>query len=385
MINGRRNESHGNSQWVVLIAVASLVGCLLAGWYNPVALFKSWLAAAMLAWSISIGSLALMLTYCLTGGHWGRAVWPWLVVTTRLMSLVALLFVPWGFGISTIYPWANSDLLTQYENTQNRQWLFQTNFFIGRTALYFFIWLALSCLVAGWPWSRMPACSRKIWGGQAVAGLGLIAILLTVTWAGIDWVMSFDPFFTSTLFGALIGVGAMLATVSALVAARAAMPQVAASSDAQATSDLSNLLLTFLMMWAYFSFAHLLIMWTGDLPIEAGFYAARRGGVWIGIVPALALLGFFVPFFCLFSRNFKRSPPKVAVVALGLLAVRQIELWWMVMPAAGETELKSGLHWSIVPSTVLVVVIYGSMLRLAALRLAAHRGTSRTVAAGGQQ
>ena len=190
------------------------------------------------------------------------------------MPLVALLFVPWLFGIDLIYPWANSDILTQYENTENRQWFYQTPFYIWRTIFYFAVWTTLAWLCVG---VRPPQLSGKtldwppsrVAGGQPVAGLGIIAVLLTITWAGFDWVMSFDPFFGSTLFGALLGMGGMLAAMSAVVAAVCFWPPLHdASLDDKTIGDLSSLLLAFLMLWAYFSFAHLLIMWTGNLPLE---------------------------------------------------------------------------------------------------------------------
>ncbi|MEO8270697.1 MAG: hypothetical protein ABI557_13320, partial [Aureliella sp.] len=125
-----------NNTWTrslfVVLAIA-LLGSAVAWWSAPQQFFMAWLAACMFPWSISVGSLTLMLIACLTGGRWGMAVWPWLAINARLMPLVALLFIPWMFGISIIYPWANSDILTQFENTENRQWLFQVPFTIGRT------------------------------------------------------------------------------------------------------------------------------------------------------------------------------------------------------------------------------------------------------------
>lgn len=363
---------------LLLLAIA-LMGSAAAWCFAPQAFFMAWLAACMLPWSISVGSLTLMLIVCLTGGRWGMAAWPWLAINARLIPLVALLFVPWMFGISIIYPWANSDILTQFENTENRQWLFQVPFTIGRTVFYFAVWTGLAWFATGGASIKQlvadlaqsfdkpsakgevvtsPAAGRS----TAVAGLGLIAILMTVTWAGIDWVMSFDPFFTSTLFGALIGMGAMLAAMSAAVAAVCFWnPLQAASVDDKAIADLSNLLLTFLMLWAYFSFAHFLIMWSGDLPEEAAFYVARKSGLWGWIAPVLSIGGFIVPFLCLFSRNFKRDPKKVGILAVGLLVVRVVELWWMVLPAArGSNE--TGLHWATLPATVAVVAVYALAL-----------------------
>ncbi len=354
---------------VLLIALALCV----VGWVqSPEAFFVGYLAAVMLPWSISIGSLTFMIIYSLTGGKWAEAAWPWLTMNARLMPLVAVLFVPVLVGAAEIYPWANSDVLQQFENTANRQWYFQLPFFIGRSVFYFVIWCGLSWLVTRSgtrqefrhtpDWSTDLATSAtKL--NQGVAGLSLIAILLTVTWAGMDWVMSFDPFFASTLFGALIGIGAMLAGMSAAVGGVSF--QLACSGDRnldayptdKARGDLSSLLLAFLMLWAYFSFAHFLIMWSGDLPIEAAFYVARNEGLWKYVTPVMSLFGFVIPFLCLLSYDFKRTPKLVGSLAIALLVVRQIELCWMVLPVTSGSEF-SGMHWGLLPTIVLLSGLY---------------------------
>ncbi len=155
MIDPQQRESAtGLNRRILILAIVAVAGCAIAGWSAPQPFFKAWLAAAMLPWSVSLGSLTLLLIVCLTGGRWGQAAWPWLAMNARLMPLVALLFVPWLFGIHTIYPWANSDILGQFEHTENRQWFFQVPFFVGRTVFYFLVWSVLGCMVAGWPWSR---------------------------------------------------------------------------------------------------------------------------------------------------------------------------------------------------------------------------------------
>lgn len=377
------------------LAIMAALACLIAWSLAPEEFFTAYLAAVMLPWSVSVGSLALLLMFILTGGKWGRAAWPWLVMNARLMPLVGILFIPILFGIDDIYPWANSDILTQFDRTENRQWFYQTPFFVGRTMCYFVIWSALAWMTrtvvvdrdppgapyagesspgessSGTPSSGDPSrrlrCSvyaeplrgeGTIVGGQAVAGWGAIAVLLTITWAGIDWVMSFDPFFGSTLFGALIGMGGMLSAISATVAAVCFWtPLRECATDGKTAGDLGSLLLAFLMLWAYFSFAQFLIMWMGDLPRESHFYAIRSVGVWGWISPLLCVIGFAVPFLCLLSHDFKRTPRKVGTLAIGLLFVRMIELWWMVLPADGQSAGNT-VTWSIIPATIAVVACY---------------------------
>lgn len=347
----------GWKQTIVLLL--ALVLCIVAWVQSPRVFFVSYLTAVLLPWSVSIGSLALMLIYSLTGGKWAQAAWPVLTINAKLMPLVAILFIPVLIGASEIYPWANSDVLTQFENTGHRQWYFEMPFFVIRTMAYFALWIGLSVLAGKNP-------IRPI--NQGLAGLGLIAILLSVTWAAMDWVMSFDPFFASTLFGALIGIGAMLAGMSAAVMGVCFGPQAqrrttgvekneSGEIEDKPLADLSSLLLAFLMLWAYLSFGHFLIMWTGNLPIEAAFYVARNEGVWKWLTPVMSLLGFVVPFLCLLSYDFKRTPLYVGGLAVALLVVRQIELCWMVLPVTQGSEY-AGFHWCLLPTIILLSGLY---------------------------
>lgn len=354
--------------WLWAGAVLGVVLCIPAGIFWPRELMTAYLAASMWAWSLSCGSLAFLMIFTLTGGKWGEEAWPWMALLARLMPLVGLLCVPWLCRVQLIYPWADPHLFDGLEHVSHRIWLYLIPFYIGRTVCYFIIWSGLTWLATGSLWhssiskrAELPAESRMT-GGEAAAGLGLVAILLTVTWAGFDWVMSLDPFFSSTLFGALIGIGAMMSAIAALVAAVCLLPVQPGSPtpvDYEKTlGDLSNLLLAFVMLWAYFSFAHYLIMWEGNQPIEANFYATRIQGFWGWLGPGLAVAGFIIPFLCLLNYDFKRTPRKVGCLAFFLLAVRMLELDWFIMPTSGESAL-SWSTWSILPASLAVVSIYG--------------------------
>ena len=363
------------SSRLIIVTVLAFMVCILAWSLAAKQFFLAYLAAVLLPWSVSVGSIALILIFSLTGGKWGRAAWPWLALNARLMPLVAILFVPMLFGIANIYPWANSDVLQQFDHTENRQWFYQVPFFVGRSVFYFVVWSVLawlSGLALRGRFQMHPTAERGGTLPQPIAGLGLIALLLTVTFAAMDWVMSFDPFFGSTLFGALLGIGAMLSAMSSVVAAICFWkPLRDCSIDDKTISDLAGLLLAFLMLWAYFSFAHFLIMWMGNLPLESRFYAVRSVGVWGWIAPLLAVGGFVIPFLCLLSYRFKRTPRMIGTLALGLLFVRIVELWWMVLPADGEAS-GANVRWEVLPATVVVVACY-----LAGLSWLAQRATER--------
>lgn len=304
-----------------------------------------------------------MLISSLTGGRWARAAWPWLSIQVRLIPITAVTFVPYLCGMSRLYPWADKTYLTMFEHTENRQWLYQLPFVVGRSVVYWIVWTVIAMLVTGAFWKRSRAVDEGVIGGQCVAGISLVVLALSVTWAAIDWIMSFDPFFVSTLFGLLIGVGVMLSGISAAVAAvcfwRTLLPW---TDEQKALGDLSNLLLAILMLWAYLSFSQFLIMWSGDLPIEAAYYQARKIGIWKWVTPIVSVIGFVVPFLCLLSHDFKRSPGKIGSLAVTLIAFRQIELWWMIYPGLSN-DVSRGLVLTTLPTWLAVVGLYAIGVR----------------------
>lgn len=322
------------NRYLVLLAIVSVGLCCL-GWYlSSESFFIAYLAGVLLPWSISIGSLTWLLIAELTGGRWIQLARPWLLAYSKLMPLVAVLFLPWVLGTGSMYPWADEDFFAPFENTSHRDWYYQTPFLIGRTAGYFVLWMFLAWLIQG----------TEVRGGQAAAGLGLIAILLSVTWASMDWMMSFDPFFASSLFGVWVGGGAMLAGLAAaMVGVCSQLPGPGDSASRQGLADLASLLLASLMLWAYFSFSQFLIIWNANLPGEAQYYILRSRGLWAIITPAISLLGFVVPFLFLLSYRFKRSRRWIGNLAGVLLGVRAIELAWIVLPASDGEATRSRL------------------------------------------
>lgn len=300
---------------------------------DPETFFPGYLVAVIWVWSLSLGGLALALMFHLTGGRWGEAGRPWFDVAARSMPLVALLFLPLAFGLHHIYPWTQHNFFVGMDRVEHRRWYYTVDFFLLRSAVYFAVWIVLGLWIAGLPGSRFRG--RRVAGGQGAAGLGAVALLLTVTWAAIDWLMSLSPLFTSTLFGGLIGGGAMLSGMAFVVLGVAWGPGATAiqqGQDLKPLADLSNLLLAMLMLWAYFSFSQMLLMWSGNLPEEAKWYLERSTGGWQALPIVLAVGGFAVPMAALISSRFKRSPEWLGLLAIWLILVRWVEVDWFILP-----------------------------------------------------
>jgi len=324
-------------QIALLVGVAFLALLLVGAFFNRTQFFHSYLIGLVFWTGVALGSLALLMLQHLTGGGWGLVIRRVLEAATRTIPLLLVLFVPLILGMSRIYPWMHHEemaktaaLMSKAEHYLNR------NFFLGRLALYFAIWLVLTYFLNKWSREQDRTAERHFRRRMKIlSGPGLVLFVLTTTFASIDWVMSLDPEWSSTMFGflfvaswALSAMAFVIATLS-LLASREPLSGVVAPSHFH---DLGKLLLALVMLWAYFAFSQFLIIWSGNLPEETTWYLHRTRGGWGGIALAVIVLHFALPFLLLLSRDFKRNAHKLAILAAFLLVMRLVDLFWMIEP-----------------------------------------------------
>lgn len=259
----------------------------------------------LFALSVALGGAALLHLHALTGGRWGRAARPVWESAAAALPALALLFLPVLILRGTLYAWGD----------KGGGWL-SPWFFTARSVFYLLSFCAL-----GWS-----ARARRAEG--PLAGLALVAYFLTATFASVDWLMSLEPRWPSTVYGLTFIAGQGVAALAA--AAVFARP---GEEDVRAGHDLGNLMLAFTMLWAYCAFSQYLVIWSGDLPNEIGWYAARTRGAWGAAAVLLAALQFGAPFFLLLWRGVKRGTAALAAVGGLLLAGRLLELCWLTFPA----------------------------------------------------
>ncbi|MGH7127807.1 MAG: hypothetical protein ACREIV_04520, partial [Planctomycetaceae bacterium] len=249
----------------------------------------------------------------------------------------ALLWIPIGVGLEEIYVWAAEDYFAGLEHAHHRELWYDRTFFLLRAAGYFICWIGmgLATIAVGRPTADAGAARRRArWA--ALNGLGIVLLGLTVTLASFDWVMSLDPLWHSTAIGAIVFVGAGLAGLASAAAGvgfllvRPRGPEV---EPPQILGDLGNLLLAFIMLWAYLAFSQFLIIWSGNLPYEVRWYVDRSEGGWRWLGALLMLLHFALPFVLLLSRDVKRHPFRLAVLATAVLLIHVLEWFWTVAPA----------------------------------------------------
>ena len=343
-------ESVGRLQQTALVVgVLGLLGSI-AGWIvRPEDFYRGYLVAFLLVLGLSLGSLGLLMLQHLTGGHWGILIRRPLEAATRVLYLAPLLFIPIIFGMKYLYSTHQVDGETRigwlnppppgHDGALSplQQWYLTHTGFLIRAVIYFMLWLGLMLLFNAM--SRQQDVNRddralrarlKFW-----AGPGIILYIFGMTFAAIDWSMSLSPHWASTIYGFLFVAGQAISAMSMMIIVVVMVSRAEPFShfvQKRHLHDLGKLLFAFNMLWAYFGFSQLLIIWAGNQPEEISFFKSRLYGGW-GVVAVMVLvLHFFIPFFALLSRDVKRNQAVLPRIAMWMIAMRILDVFWLTRP-----------------------------------------------------
>ena len=286
--------------------------------------------------------------------------------------LMAALFVPILLGLHSIYSWSHD--ISKIENDKVRKlfehksvWLNPTAFTI-RTAIYFAIWIGLMFFLRKWSHrqdSTPDPNDAHTWlqKAQNLSGPGFVIYGLAVTFAGIDWVMSLDAEWFSTIFGLLTIAGQGMLSIAFLIAICFLLSKyepMAHVLKPKHFHDLGKLQLATVMVWAYFSFSQLLIIWAGNLPEEIPWYLRRfqPNTPWRYIGIALILLQFALPFLLLLSRDLKKRARQLIFVASLLICMRLVDLIWIIAPELSRVAHPGGGQTDSPPVNLAMYAVY---------------------------
>jgi hypothetical protein len=331
------------------LLIVGVVFALISAWLwfsQPEKFYPAYLLAFMDWLGVALGSMAIIMIRHLTGGGWGVVIRRVQGAAMRTLPFLAVLFIPLLIAVAQhkMYPWAMP--LESVSDDHIREHLAKHSFitadylnfhgFLIRAIIYFAIWNLLSFLLT--KWSRegdSPAARDNSERFQRLSGPGLILYAFTISFATIDWVMSLDPTWISTIFGLIILIGELLSAMAFAVFVERILVDYKPMSEMlkpDFVHDHGKWMLTFIMVWAYFSFSQWLIIWAGNLPNEITFYLKRIDNGWGWVALCLAFLGFAGPFALLLSRPFKRNIRKLVWLAIWILFIRWIDLFWIIEP-----------------------------------------------------
>jgi hypothetical protein len=333
------------SQRSLIIGIVFAVIAVVLAFLRPDEFYRAYLLGFMCWLGVALGSMAILMIRHLTGGGWGTVIRRILGAAMRTLPLLAVLFIPMIIAVAQhrVYPWAMplesiQDLHIREHLEKHsfiRSYLNFSGFFI-RAIFYFAIWNVLSFLLSMWSKQTdrvdAPDNSQRF---KAVAGPGLILYGFTISFAAIDWIMSLDPTWISTIFGLIILIGEVLSAMCFAVVVERILFEYKPMSELLKPNfvhDHGKWMLTFIMVWAYFSFSQWLIIWAGNLPSEITFYLKRINNGWGFVALSLVFFHFAFPFATLLSRPFKRNIRKLVWVAVLLLLMCYVDLFWIIEP-----------------------------------------------------
>ncbi len=332
------------------LGAIALVLAVFGGMRSPGAFYQSYLMSFLFVLGLTLGSLGLVMLQHLTAGHWGVIIRRPLESATRTLPLIAIFFVPIAlFGMKYLYAaWLDPEAL-QKEPLSAFQLKYLTHSgYLMRAVIYFAVWLTLMFVFNIWSKQQDTnrddrALRRRL---KMLAGPGIILYVFAMSFAAIDWVMSLSPHWASTIYGFLFVAGQLISSMAFMIAVVVLLSRAqpfAGILQPRHLHDLGKLLLAFVMLWAYFDFSQLLIIWSGNLPEEISFYRTRLYGEWGVVAVIVVVFHFFVPFFLLLSQDVKRNAKVLPKIAMWLILMRLVDLFWMTRPEFTSSAVPTSL------------------------------------------
>ena len=310
--------------------------------------FRSYLVAFMFWGGLAFGSFGLVALNHIAGGRWGIVIRRICEAAIRTLPLVVVLFLPILVGMHDLYEWSVPEHIAHDEILQFKAaWYLNPTFFVVRAVIYFTILIGFGQLMLRFSLEQDATGNPQTVRSLQMVGRGAIVLYaLTMTFASVDWMMSIEPHWSSTIYGLLVIGGQVLSAFAFAIAILTLLVEhdpIAQVANAERFHDLGKMLLAFVMIYAYFAFSQFLIIWSANIPEETPWYLKRITGGWIVLAIALPLFHFFLPFFVLLSRKLKKNPRRLIIVALLMLFMRLADLYWMIAPAFSPGKFV--LHW----------------------------------------
>ena len=302
---------------------------------------------------IPLGCTAILMMHHLTGGWWGYPIRRLLEAGSRTFGVMLLLFIPILLGMKQIYPWADSpgDMAGDPNFHFKLEYL-NPRFFMLRVVIYFVILLGLAHFLNKWSREQDetgdPLLAKYL---EGMSGPGLILWGLAISFSMIDWVMSLEPHWFSTIYGMIFMIVSALTAMSFVIVVLrrlAGDDRIKDKITPGQYNDLGNLMLAFTMLWAYLSFSQFLIIWAGNIKDEIPWYMSRAFGGWAKVAVVLIVLHFALPFLLLLQRNIKRRVHRLSMVAGMMIVLSMVDVYWLVVPAYEKDGPRLGsLFWDV--------------------------------------
>ena len=320
-----------------VLGLICLVLSIADGIRAPEQFFRSYLLGFVFWIGLPLGCAAFLMIHYLTGGDWGLPIKQPLEAGARTLPLLLLLVIPLLFGLPYLFSWTHAEQVAADPTLRLKHFYLNVPFFLVREVIYFTVWLWTAYQLAHWSSelhrTHDPIIQDRL---ERMSGPGLVVYAFTITFFSIDWMMSLDPYWFSTIFGMIVMVIQVQVAIAFVILVAHLLGKYEPLSSAMSAprfNDLGNLLLTFVMLWAYLAFSQFLIIWSGNLFQEIRWYVSRASNGWGMVAVALIIFFFAAPFVLLLMRGIKRRVALLSAVSAVLIFLSFVDIYWMIVPS----------------------------------------------------
>ena len=307
----------------LMALVLGIAGCVAGAVINAADFFRAWLCTYLFWLGLPLAGSTLVMVHDLTGGNWMASARPALNAAILTMPLATLAGIPAFIGLGALYSWVHpaASLTNTFYLNPAMFWL--------RYGIYVVLWNLLAAFALWAPRGEMaPIPPALSW----LSALGLVILAFSAGFASIDWILSLEPKFWSSVFSYIVASGWFNTGLAIVLLVVAGGGDFSVGKRRDHMADLAAILLGTTIFWAYVEFCQFLIIWESDLKSEIPYYLTRITGIWQAALYVWIAFGFVVPFFVLLWRPSKRSRGVVAIVCGLLVLSRVAENWWFVIP-----------------------------------------------------
>jgi hypothetical protein len=331
----------------LLAGIAGVLAVAAGALLDREQLLRSYLYAYLFWTGMGIGCLAILMLHHTVGGKWGMMIRRMCEAGARTLPFMIVLLIPILLSIPTLYEWARPEAAHDAV-IQSKAAYLNVPGFVARTIFYFIVWTFYGYKLSGLSAQQDSTGDEGLMGRmRAISAPGLVVFTFVTTFAFIDWIMSLEPHWFSTIYGVMFLIGQALesfAFMIALVIILGQRPPLRDYLTKQHLHDLGNMMFAFMVLWAYLSFSQFLITWAGNLPDEIPWYLRRLKHGWGWVALALVIFHFATPFALLLMRGVKRNARRLLRVCALMLVVRIVDVYWIVEPAFYGQQIR--IHWT---------------------------------------
>ncbi|MCE1187513.1 MAG: quinol:cytochrome C oxidoreductase [Ignavibacteria bacterium] len=286
--------------------------------------------------SIAVGGMLLFALEYVVGAEWSVPIRRVIEVTASLVPVLLLLVIPLLLHIKDLFHWAHNDVVQNDAILKAKSPYLNIQFFIIRAVGSVLLWYLFYFFMTKNSRKQDETGDQNLTKKNIRLGAIFIPVFaITITMNAIDWIMSLEPHWYSTIFGVYFFAGSVLASLSVVTIATVLLRENGYLHPEMVDDhyfSLGALLFAFINFWAYIAFSQYLLIWYANLPEETFWLLHRWEGGWIVVSLALIIIHFVVPYAVLLSQPAKMDPKRLKFVAVWILFAHFIDLYWLVMP-----------------------------------------------------